>query len=65
MAQFDCRGCTERYVGCHADCERYKKQKAALDDRKKATREDFIKQDLALSYTIKDIQRKKRKARKK
>lgn len=63
--KFACRGCTERYVGCHAECEKYKTAKAELDNRKKACREDLAKYDMALRFTLDDIYRKKKKARKK
>lgn len=40
----DCRGCTERYPGCHADCETCKANREELDNqnaqRAKAWREN-------------------------
>lgn len=42
MATCNCKGCKERYVGCHATCESYKKfvednnkEKAALREQTK------------------------------
>lgn len=29
-----CKGCTERHVGCHAKCEKYKAYKADCDKRR-------------------------------
>lgn len=32
---FTCNGCTERYVGCHAQCDKYKQEYEANEKRKK------------------------------
>lgn len=32
---FSCKNCTERYVGCHATCEIYKREFEANEKRKK------------------------------
>ena len=40
--QYMCRGCAERYPGCHADCESYQaatRQKRVLDDRRRTEQE--------------------------
>lgn len=29
--KFSCKGCTERYVGCHSSCEKYIAEKAEND----------------------------------
>lgn len=26
-----CKGCQDRYIGCHADCDRYKADRGRLD----------------------------------
>lgn len=31
MKNFTCNGCTERHVGCHGTCEKYKMEKAVYD----------------------------------
>lgn len=28
-----CKGCTKRYIGCHAECEDYKKFRAEKDEK--------------------------------
>ena len=34
-----CKDCTERYVGCHSYCEKYKAEKARYDECKLRERE--------------------------
>lgn len=29
-----CKDCTQRYIGCHSDCERYNKEKSDNDKYK-------------------------------
>ena len=31
MSDFSCNGCTERHVGCHAECAKYKQERAAYE----------------------------------
>lgn len=31
MSDFSYNGCTERHVGCHAECEKYKQERAAYE----------------------------------
>lgn len=35
-----CKDCTERKVGCHADCDKYKEYRRALDAINQKRRED-------------------------
>lgn len=65
MKTFTCLNCHDRHVGCHAECEKYKEARAALDDRNKVYRKDKDKRDLALTYTIEDVRRKKKERTKK
>lgn len=30
---FSCKGCKDRYVGCHSKCEKYKKEKEAVNKK--------------------------------
>ena len=30
---FECKDCSERYVGCHTTCESYLKEKEKLEER--------------------------------
>lgn len=36
MAIYSCMGCEKRHPGCHAECETYKREKAAHDEQKAA-----------------------------
>lgn len=65
MKQFDCYGCTSRHVGCHAECEKYKEAKTALNNRNRAYQDSIKKRELALTYTIEDMRRKKKERTKK
>lgn len=38
----DCKGCTVRRVGCHANCESYKAYRAAHDTAKSAKQRDDL-----------------------
>lgn len=33
MANFTCKGCGNRYPGCHAHCEKYIAEKKAYDEK--------------------------------
>ncbi len=35
-----CQGCTERTLGCHSTCEKYKEQRAEFDRMKEAKHKD-------------------------
>jgi hypothetical protein len=39
-----CKGCTERYLGCHDKCEKYKNYRKELDE-KNANRAKFLAED--------------------
>lgn len=41
-----CKGCTERYIGCHSVCDKYKKFK----EEEKAKHELRYKDDMLLAY---------------
>lgn len=36
MVKAPCKGCQERYLGCHANCEKYKEFKAETDAERDA-----------------------------
>lgn len=65
MQEFTCLDCPTRHVGCHAECERYKDARAALDEKNKVRRRESAKRELALEYTIEDMRRKKKERTKK
>jgi hypothetical protein len=37
-----CKDCEDRHKNCHSHCERYKAERAKLDQKKKAIREQQI-----------------------
>ena len=67
-ANFPCKGCEERYVGCHSTCERYLIIRAEYD--KVAAQIDEIKKNTAdienfkVSAVMKMNERMRRKRRK-
>lgn len=65
MKTFECLNCYDRHIGCHAECERYKEARVALDAKNKARREENASRELALGYTINDMRRKKKERTKK
>ena len=52
-----CYGCEERYSNCHSECDRYKKEKAKLEDIKKKER---LKSEIN-RYTIDTVNKWKKK----
>lgn len=38
MNSCECVSCTERYVGCHSECDKYKKYRSDLDERTENTK---------------------------
>lgn len=45
-----CKGCTERHVNCHSDCERYIKERDAVEEMKIKIRESFQAENEYWSY---------------
>ena len=41
-----CKGCTERHVGCHEDCEHYNEFRQRLDEQNKQKKEDSMQLNL-------------------
>ena len=41
--KFSCKGCDERYVGCHSTCEKYIQEKIAHNAAKEAERAQYSK----------------------
>ena len=48
---FRCKGCTERYPGCHDHCKQYQEDKAANEKRKA---EEYMRSQ-ASAYTCMNI----------
>ncbi len=56
-----CKGCEERHVGCHIDCEVYKAYREELDKEKESRIQAQKANDVLDDYTIRRIE-KTRKA---
>lgn len=56
-----CKGCSDRFVGCHASCPRYAEFKAGCEARREARREARTKLHPIADYTI-DITKRVQKA---
>lgn len=55
-----CKGCKERYSGCHDYCELYLKQKKKHNDEKKyLQRQQKQNRDIFLTYVEKNTRLKK------
>lgn len=57
-----CKDCTERAVGCHGSCERYKDAKAAYDAKVEQKWEN-IRNEVTIGRYIKQSVARNRKAR--
>lgn len=40
MSKFTCNGCENRYVGCHRDCKKYKRERKEYEKAKEYVNED-------------------------
>lgn len=58
-----CFGCTERHMGCHSDCEKYKGWVEAERQRKDAEAKEKAKQSAWDSYVQESKARYKRRTR--
>ena len=58
----DCNGCTDRHVGCHSDCEKYKKAKEQHEDFKQMIFEAKGKEMVTYRYKIDKIKRENHKS---
>lgn len=45
-----CKDCTDRHIGCHSECDKYKYWKARLEEVKKAKEEQHKKDEAYFSY---------------
>lgn len=39
LSELSCKGCKERYVGCHAECPRYRKWEEVWEEEKEWQRQ--------------------------
>jgi hypothetical protein len=64
---FKCHGCEERAPGCHSTCEKYKDDRATLEQRKKQERlnklADTYQQSFHNRVAAKDAKNKLKKER--
>ena len=59
---FECKDCSERYVGCHRTCESYLKEKEKIEERNERIRREKQKEHCLCDY-YRNV-KKKRKYRK-
>lgn len=53
FTQKSCMGCTDRTVGCHSTCERYKQDKEIHEDIVKRAGEDREADSYTMAYVCK------------
>jgi len=51
MPENNCRGCSRRYVGCHAVCDSYNNFKRALEERKETIRKEREENRIGYHFT--------------
>lgn len=56
-----CRDCPNRYPACHDTCETYQEQKAEYLENKRFINRQKYKEDLIVSYTIRETVKNTRK----
>lgn len=59
-----CVDCQTRYVGCHANCDRYKAWKAEQMTDAERVRKDKRRNSMLNAYTVTEMARNTRKKRK-
>ena len=55
-----CKNCTEREMGCHSKCEKYKGYSIALSEKRKADHAERIISDYVISEKIKNMRSRER-----
>ncbi len=50
-----CKGCEERFVGCHSGCDKYKSWKAQELKRSKEAYQVYITEKVANDYVVQKI----------
>lgn len=56
-----CKGCTDRIVGCHSQCEQYKAFKDDMKAEQDKTKQAYVGEVAADDYVIKSTVRWRRK----
>lgn len=52
MANFSCKGCTERHFGCHGSCEKYIAEKKQYEEKMEPIRKEVRDNGMINSYVI-------------
>jgi NifB/MoaA-like Fe-S oxidoreductase len=52
LKQFQCKDCTDRHVGCHAECEKYKAVKEQQNEAYKIMAQQYGKDRMLEDYTV-------------
>lgn len=60
-----CKDCTERHVGCHSECAKYKEFKEQLQADKEAYFEATREENMYLAYMKKQANKRRKKEGKK
>lgn len=50
-----CKGCTERNIGCHSECQKYIDFRTKLDEYNNTIRENRERADILYHYKINSI----------
>ena len=56
-----CKGCEERHLGCHAECENYKAWKEERDQQKDELYKQKSSEKVISNYTIENVYRAKKR----
>jgi len=56
-----CLDCSDRQLGCHATCGRYFDFKNKSEEFKQLVSDIKTKEDLAISYEVNDMRKKKKR----
>lgn len=62
---FSCKDCTERHVGCHTTCEKYKAEKAEHEAKHEAEYKERLERRIANDYIIESIEKLRSRRRSK
>ena len=63
MAKNSCKDCTDRHVGCHAECETYNAFVKEREEFRQKVHNERVKQDITYTGVILREQRRTKKKR--
>jgi NifB/MoaA-like Fe-S oxidoreductase len=52
LKQFQCKDCTDRHVGCHAECEKYKAVKEQQNEAYKIMAQQYRRDRMLEDYEV-------------